>query len=118
MSDWSSDVCSSELSRQLAQAITHFALQAIGRQTDSQATLQRRKGFNRYVHGHSCHPATTADTKNPRRPVSRPIRTTVVRKKRLELSRVAPLEPKSSASTSSATFALPRDHITGKVGGP
>src|SRR3546814_168794 len=103
MSDWSSDVCSSDL---------------ICRQTDRQATLQRRKGFNRYVHGHSCHPATTADTKNPRRPVSRPIRTTVVRKKRLELSRVAPLEPKSSASTSSATFALPRDHITGKVGGP
>ena len=29
----------------------------------------------------------------------------VVRKERLELSRVAPLEPKSSASTSSATFA-------------
>ncbi len=32
----------------------------------------------------------------------------VVRKERLELSRVAPLEPKSSASTSSATFARPR----------
>ena len=31
----------------------------------------------------------------------------VVRKERLELSRVAPLEPKSSASTSSATFARP-----------
>ncbi len=29
-----------------------------------------------------------------------------MRKERLELSRVAPLEPKSSASTSSATFAL------------
>ena len=29
----------------------------------------------------------------------------MVRKERLELSRVAPLEPKSSASTSSATFA-------------
>ena len=29
----------------------------------------------------------------------------VVRKKRLELSRLAALEPKSSASTSSATFA-------------
>ena len=29
----------------------------------------------------------------------------LVRKKRLELSRVAPLEPKSSASTNSATFA-------------
>lgn len=28
-----------------------------------------------------------------------------MRKERLELSRVAPLEPKSSASTSSATFA-------------
>src|SRR3546814_12067590 len=56
-------------SRQLAQAITHFALQAICRQTDRQATLQRRKGFNRYVHGHSCPPATTAATQNPRRPV-------------------------------------------------
>jgi hypothetical protein len=32
-------------------------------------------------------------------------RLTLVRKERLELSRVAPLEPKSSASTSSATFA-------------
>jgi hypothetical protein len=30
----------------------------------------------------------------------------LVRKERLELSRVAPLEPKSSASTNSATFAL------------
>ncbi len=30
----------------------------------------------------------------------------MVRKERLELSRVAPLEPKSSASTSSATFAF------------
>ncbi len=29
----------------------------------------------------------------------------LVRKERLELSRVAPLEPKSSASTNSATFA-------------
>lgn len=29
-----------------------------------------------------------------------------LRKERLELSRVTPLEPKSSASTSSATFAL------------
>ncbi len=29
----------------------------------------------------------------------------MVRKERLELSRVAPLEPKSSASTNSATFA-------------
>ena len=29
----------------------------------------------------------------------------LVRKKRLELSRVTPLEPKSSASTNSATFA-------------
>lgn len=29
----------------------------------------------------------------------------LVRKERLELSRVTPLEPKSSASTSSATFA-------------
>ena len=28
-----------------------------------------------------------------------------MRKERLELSRVAPLEPKSSASTNSATFA-------------
>ena len=34
----------------------------------------------------------------------------VVRKERLELSRVTPLEPKSSASTSSATFARPRVH--------
>ena len=31
--------------------------------------------------------------------------TELVRKKRLELSRVAPLDPKSSASTNSATFA-------------
>jgi hypothetical protein len=31
-----------------------------------------------------------------------------VRKERLELSRVSPLDPKSSASTSSATFALGR----------
>jgi hypothetical protein len=31
----------------------------------------------------------------------------LVRKERLELSRVAPLEPKSSASTNSATFATP-----------
>ena len=29
----------------------------------------------------------------------------MVRKERLELSRVTPLEPKSSASTNSATFA-------------
>ena len=30
----------------------------------------------------------------------------MVRKERLELSQVTPLEPKSSASTNSATFAL------------
>ncbi len=30
----------------------------------------------------------------------------VVRKERLELSRVTPLEPKSSASTNSATLAM------------
>ena len=30
----------------------------------------------------------------------------MVRKERLELSRVTPLDPKSSASTNSATFAL------------
>ena len=32
----------------------------------------------------------------------------LVRKERLELSRVTPLEPKSSASTNSATFAKGR----------
>ncbi len=32
--------------------------------------------------------------------------TILVRKERLELSRVAPLAPKASASTDSATFAL------------
>src|SRR3546814_6893513 len=54
--------------------------------------------------------STRTDTLFPYTTLFRsPIRTTVVRKKRLELSRVAPLEPKSSASTSSATFALPRD---------
>jgi hypothetical protein len=35
------------------------------------------------------------------------VRKAVVRKERLELSRLAALEPKSSASTNSATFALP-----------
>src|SRR5678816_4610297 len=35
----------------------------------------------------------------------KPISSRLVRKERLELSRVTPLEPKSSASTSSATFA-------------
>ena len=34
----------------------------------------------------------------------------MVRKERLELSRVAPLEPKSSASTSSATLAMKHVH--------
>ena len=38
-----------------------------------------------------------------------PFRTKVVRKERLELSRVAPLEPKSRASTNSATFAWAED---------
>ena len=33
----------------------------------------------------------------------------LVRKGRLELPRVTPLEPKSSASTNSATFAIRRD---------
>src|SRR5688572_14995500 len=36
-----------------------------------------------------------------------PERRRLVRKERLVLSRVTPLEPKSSASTSSATFARP-----------
>jgi hypothetical protein len=45
----------------------------------------------------------------------------VVRKERLELSRVAPLEPKSSASTNSATLATPRlidpmGEVVGRVG--
>ena len=41
----------------------------------------------------------------------------VVREERLELSRVAPLEPKSSASTNSATLAHPSQHRSrnGKV---
>ena len=41
----------------------------------------------------------------------------VVREERLELSRVAPLEPKSSASTNSATLAYPPQHRSrnGKV---
>ena len=34
----------------------------------------------------------------------------MVRKERLELSRVAPLAPKASASTNSATFALTFPH--------
>ena len=38
----------------------------------------------------------------------------LVRKERLELSRVAPLEPKSSASTSSATFARPAGPASGR----
>jgi hypothetical protein len=44
-----------------------------------------------------------------------------MRKERLELSRVAPLEPKSSASTNSATFAIHRVlfllqiHLVGKI---
>jgi hypothetical protein len=33
----------------------------------------------------------------------------MVRKERLELSQVTPLEPKSSASTNSATFAIYQD---------
>lgn len=36
----------------------------------------------------------------------------MVRKERLELSQVAPLEPKSSASTNSATFALNNSYKT------
>src|SRR5690554_7624399 len=41
----------------------------------------------------------------------------VVREERLELSRVAPLDPKSSASTNSATLAYPSQHRSrnGKV---
>src|SRR3546814_20859547 len=39
--------------RQLAQAITHFALQEICRQPDRNATPTRRKGFNPYVYCHS-----------------------------------------------------------------
>ena len=35
----------------------------------------------------------------------------MVRKERLELSRVAPLAPKASASTNSATFAIVKDGI-------
>ena len=40
-----------------------------------------------------------------RRTPTKPISSRLVRKERLELSRVTPLEPKSSASTSSATLA-------------
>lgn len=36
----------------------------------------------------------------------------MVRKARLELARVAPLDPKSSASTSSATFAEYLENVT------
>src|SRR5690606_8925817 len=36
----------------------------------------------------------------------------LVRKERLELSRVAPQDPKSSASTNSATFAYPRRRVS------
>ena len=44
----------------------------------------------------------------------------MVRKERLELSRVTPLEPKSSASTSSATLAinLPKLTATDRAAGP
>ena len=39
----------------------------------------------------------------------------LVRKERLELSRLAALEPKSSASTNSATFALPYFQHQGEI---
>ena len=46
------------------------------------------------------------------------VRKTLVRKERLELSRLAALEPKSSASTNSATFALPHpDYIHSQLCG-
>ena len=41
----------------------------------------------------------------------------MVRKERLELSQVAPLEPKSSASTNFATFAAPLSSEPDKRGG-
>ena len=64
------------------------------RQTNRHSTFQGRYGFNRDLHNQST--SLLKDYVNLKG---------LVRKERLELSRVAPLEPKSSASTNFATFA-------------
>ena len=96
-----------------AQALARNRIQTLGRQTDRQAALQTTCIFNRHLHDDSCMMTAAGDdariassgrqlAKGLMRPMHDEI---MVRKKRLELSRVTPLEPKSSASTNSATLA-------------
>ena len=76
--------------RNLVQPLRHFAVDLRRGNRHFEAAFKSARGGQRNLHINSL------SIVNARR---------VVRKERLELSRVTPLEPKSSASTSSATFA-------------
>src|SRR5690606_12774091 len=105
----------------LLQASFDLALDLRVRHAYRQPTLEPAGVLQRHIQIRSCHrpksvfslPSTgpTVRTDAAARYAGAPVRSTVdatqpmVRKGRLELPRVAPLEPKSSASTSSATFA-------------
>ena len=98
--------------RQVLELFVHHRRDPICRQIHQKTLLETFARFNRNLHSNSprqpvlpvnsrryskCPPPEPAGYLCHHRPM--------VRKERLELSRVAPLEPKSSASTSSATLA-------------
>src|SRR5690606_7236261 len=105
----------------LLQASFDLALDLRVRHAYRQPTLEPAGVLQRHIQIRSCHrPKSVFSLPSSGPPVrtdaaaryaNAPVRSTVdatqpmVRKGRLELPRVAPLEPKSSASTSSATFA-------------
>ncbi len=75
------------------QSVAQFLVDGLGRDLDAELALEFVVGgFYRDLHGSPVATHTVAPT-------------LLVRKERLELSRVAPLGPKPSASTNSATFA-------------
>ena len=78
---------------------------------DRQAALETGRGLYRDLHVFTSAPCRggAAPAGTVHRTLTRALREKLVRKERFELSRVAPLAPKASASTDSATFATLRN---------
>ena len=89
--------------RQALQALLHLLSHLRGGygdfETPRQAARVRQRNFHQFIPGALRDPRS----RKAIQPVD--LARNLVRKERLELSRVSPLDPKSSASASSATFA-------------
>src|SRR5207342_1720862 len=83
------------------QAVLDFAVDLIERQRHREAPLERTQSFQICL-----HPIRFSCVGRRARLGRRQFAGALVRKERLELSRLSAPEPKSGASTNSATFAL------------